>query len=113
MKSTLTYLLVLGVTGLCFVIAGTLDHEYSVVAFGGALLIGSFYVLIRKHFDDIYQKQERWSLVCAGIISASFAITGFAGHRYLLAGAGIVMLIAALLRLCDRSRRLRGNGTTR
>jgi hypothetical protein len=106
MKRMLTHFLVVGVPGLCFVIAGVLTDEYPAAALGAVLLIGSVYGLVQKRVvsvGDSEQKRQRRSFVLAGIIGASFATTGVAGHRYVLAAAGTVILIGALLRLYGRA----------
>jgi hypothetical protein len=102
MKSMLAYFLVVGVPGLFFVIAGVLNDEYPVVALGGVLVIGSAYGLSRKHVAMLGSAQRR-SFVLAGIIGASFAIAGFIEHSYLLATAGTVVSIGALLRLYGKA----------
>ncbi|MGE5700874.1 MAG: hypothetical protein ACM3VU_00510 [Arthrospira platensis] len=101
MKNILTYLLV-GVPGLCFLIGGALNGEYAGAALGGILVIESLYGLSRKRAVMVgngNQMRQRRSFVLAGIIGASFAITGIASHRYLLATAGTVLLIGSLVQL--------------
>jgi uncharacterized membrane protein YfcA len=87
MKGRLTHFLVVGVPGLCFVIVGALNDEFPAIALGGILVIGSIYGLARKRVavGNGDQKRERRSFVLAGVIGASFVITGFASHSYLLA----------------------------
>ncbi len=97
-----THFLVVGVPGVCFVIAGTLNHEYPVIAFGGILVIGFVYGLSRKRMPVLansVQKQQRYSFALAGVIGASLAITGFVGHGYWLGAAGVTIFIGALLRM--------------
>jgi hypothetical protein len=102
MKGMITRFLVLGVPGLCFVIAGALNNEYPLIALGGILVIDSAYGLSRKrgvmagNFD---QRRQRRSFALAGVIGASFAIRGFVSHGYLLAAAGTVIFVGSLLRL--------------
>jgi hypothetical protein len=95
------HFLVVGVPGVCFVIAGALNAEYLAVALGGILVLGSVYGLSRGKVPMLGnndQKRQRLSFLLAGIIGVSFAITGFVGHRYWLAAAGLVLFIGALLR---------------
>jgi hypothetical protein len=102
MKDVRTHFLVVGVPGLCFVIAGVLSDEYPAAALGVILVMGAVYGLSRGRVAMVGssdEKRQRRSFLLAGIIGASFAITGFASHRYLLAVAGSVILIGALLRL--------------
>jgi hypothetical protein len=106
MKRMLTHFLAVGVPGLCFVIAGVLNEEYPAAALGGVLVIGAVYGLSQGRValvGDSDEKRQRRSFVLAGIIGASFATTGFASHRYLLAAAGTVIVIGALLRLYGRA----------
>ncbi len=106
MKRMLMHFLVVGVPGLCFLIAGVLNDEYPAAALGGILVIGSIYGLSQDRVvmvGNSDQKRQRRSFVLAGIIGASFATTGFASHRYLLAAAGTVILIGAFLRLYGRA----------
>jgi hypothetical protein len=106
MKGMLTRFLVLGVPGLCFVIAGALNDEYPAAALGGIFVIDAVYGLSRKrrvNVGNIDQKRQRRSFALAGVIGASFAIRGFVGHGYLLAAAGTVILIGSLLRLYSRA----------
>jgi len=96
------YFLVVGVPGLCFLIAGGLSAEYPAAAVGGALFIGSVYELSRKRVPTVWardQQRQRLSFVLAGVIGMSLAVTGFFGHGYWQAAAGTVLLIGALLRL--------------
>lgn len=102
MKRTLANPLIVCVPGLGFVIGGALDDEYTVVALGGILVVGSIYELIRKRVTVVGssdRRRQRRSLILAGIIGASFAVSGVVGDRYLLAAAGIVILVGALLRV--------------
>jgi hypothetical protein len=102
MNGTLIRLLVVGVPGLCFVIAGVLNADYPAAALGGFLVIDLVYGLSRKRGDmvgNIDVKRQRRAFALAGVIGASFAITGFAGHGYLVAAAGTVIFIGSLLRL--------------
>ena len=101
MRGRLTHFLVVGVPGLCFVIVGALNDEYTAVVLGGVFVIGSVYELSRKRVSvgNSDQKRQRRSFVLAGVIGASFAITGFVSHSYLLAAAGTVILIGSLLQL--------------
>jgi hypothetical protein len=102
MKSILARFLVLGVPGLCFIIAGALNDEYPVIALGGILVIDSVYGLSRKRgvmVGNIDQRRQRRSFALAGVIGASFAIRGFVSHGYLLAAAGSVILIGSLVQL--------------
>jgi hypothetical protein len=106
MKGMLMHFLVVGVPGLCFVIAGVLNDEYPAAALGGILVIGSVYGLSRKRVvmvGNSDQKRQRRSFALAGIIGASLATTGFASHHYLLGAAGTAILIGALLRLYGRA----------
>lgn len=107
MKRLLAHFLVVGVPGLCFVIVGLLSDEYPAAALGGILIIGAVYGLTQKRValmvGDSEQRRERRSFVVAGIIGASFATTGFVSHRYVLAAAGTVILIGAILRLYGRA----------
>lgn len=102
MKRRLAHFLVVGVPGLCFVIAGVLNGEYPVVALGGVLVITAIYGLNRQGVDMLggdEQKRQHRSFVFAGIIGVSFAIAGFIGHSYWMATAGTVILIGSILRL--------------
>lgn len=101
MKVKLTRFLIVGVPGLCFVIVGALNNEYAAVVLGGILIIGSFYELSGKRvaLGNSEQKRQRRSFALAGVIGVSFAITGFVSHSYVLAAAGAVILIGALLQL--------------
>jgi hypothetical protein len=102
MKGMLTRFLVVGVPGLCFLIAGLLTDNYPAAALGGTLVIGSLYGLSRKRVAVVGnsdQTRQRRSFRLAGIIGASYAIAGFVGGRYWMAAAGTVILIGSLLRL--------------
>jgi len=102
MKGTVTRSLVVGLPGLCFVIAGAITGAYPILALGGILVGESVYELSRKRAATVGardQKRQRRSFVLAGVIGASFAITGFAGKNYLLAAGGTVLLIGSLLQL--------------
>jgi hypothetical protein len=102
MKGTLIRFLVVGVPGLCFLIAGAVNHEYPVGVLGGVLIIVSIYGLSQKRVamrPTSDQKRQRLSFGVAGIISASLAVNGFASPRYWLAAVGIVILIGSLLQL--------------
>jgi hypothetical protein len=102
MKRTFTYFLVVGVPGLCFLIAGAVNHEYPVAVLGGALVIAAVYRLSRKQVTMAPasdHKRPRLSLVLAGIIGVSFAVSGFASHQYWLAAVGVFILIGSVLQL--------------
>jgi uncharacterized membrane protein YfcA len=102
MKDRLREALLVGVPGLCFVIGGALNDEYSVVALGGILVIASVYGFTRRRVVKVAstdEKRQRRSFVLAGVIGASFAVTGFVSHSYVLAAAGAVILIGSLLQL--------------
>jgi hypothetical protein len=71
MKGMLTRFLVVGVPGLCFLVAGLLDDDYSPAALGGILVIGWVYGLSRKRVAMVGssdQMRQRCSFVLAGII---------------------------------------------
>ncbi len=96
------HFLVVGVPGLCFLVAGVVNHEYQVAVLGGVLVIVSAYQLSRKRVAVVPtsdQKRQRLSFVIAGIIGASLAINGFASPRYWLAAVGIAMLTGSILQL--------------
>ena len=102
MRPKLIYFLAVGVPGLCFLVAGFVNREYTVAALGGILVIVFVYGLSQKSMAvDLAsdQKRQRLSLVLAGIIGASLAVSGFASPRYWLAAVGIVILIGSLFRL--------------
>jgi hypothetical protein len=105
MSGTIARFVVVGVPGLCFVIAGVLNHEYPAAALGVVLVIDSVHGHSGKHMTMVGssdQRRQRRSFVLAGIIGASFAIAGFASHSYLLAAAAMVIFIGSLLRLYGR-----------
>jgi hypothetical protein len=102
MKGTLMYPLVVGVPGLCFLIAGAVNHEYPVAVLGGVMVIIFVYGLSRKRPAMVPtndQKQQRLSFVLAGIIGVSLAINGFASSRYWLAAVGTALVTGSFLQL--------------
>jgi hypothetical protein len=103
MKRTLLRILFVGVPGTCFLTAGIVTKEYPAAGLGCALVIGCVYELGRKSPVNRDRKQRRRSFALAGVIGASFAISGFGSHEYWLGAAGTVIFIGALLRLYGRT----------
>jgi len=94
-------LLFIGVPGICIVILGATSREWPAIALG-CILVGDFvYGCFRGTAAKVGPdpKRMRRSFIVAGVIGASFAITGFAEQRYVLAVAGSVLVIGALARL--------------
>jgi hypothetical protein len=102
MKRTLIPFLIVGVPGMCFLIAGMVSHEYPIAVLGGVMIIVFVYGLSRQQITMVPasdHKRSRLSFGLAGIIGMSLAINGFVGHQYWLVAAGVVILIGSLLQL--------------
>ncbi len=102
MRGTRVYLLVVGIPGLCLLIAGAVSHEYLVVVLGGVLVIVAADRLNRKQTRRASAsdyKKQRLSFGLAGVIGASLAITGFVSDGNWVGMAGVVILIGSLLQL--------------
>lgn len=101
MKRRLMPLLIVGVPGMCFLIAGIVSHEYPIAVLGGVMITVFVYGLSRQQITmpASDHKRSRLSFGLAGIIGMSLAINGFVGHQYWLVAAGVVILIGSLLQL--------------
>jgi hypothetical protein len=103
MNRTLSRILLIGVPGVGFVVAGAAIHEYGVLVAGGAMVGLLAYTVIREGLGAPPARENRQSWVSfslASMIGVGIMIDGVTGGQYWLVVIGGALVIGSLLQLC-------------